>query len=252
MNIIPIPAFTDNYIWVLIDKNNAVFDCIDPGTAEPVLDFARQHQIKLRALLLTHHHPDHIGGVKQLVESYPTCLVYGPTDPRIPEVTHPVHKDQQVQIGSNSFQILFNPGHTSTHISYYEANKNWLFCGDTLFSGGCGRVFDGTIEQLHQSLLMFKKLPTKTQVFCAHEYTQQNLKFAHVVEPGNKTITQYSDKLTKENGCSLPSTIQQELEINPFLRTENHEVQSYVLEHGAQSTTSLEVFRILREQKNKF
>ena len=251
--IVPIPAFFDNYIWALIDESAAIFDCVDPGDAQPVLQFAQEKHLKLRSILVTHHHNDHIGGVKRLKEHYPSCIIYAPADPRIDSVTNPVQKGQLITLGSYSFQILANPGHTSTHISYFEPNKQWLFCGDTLFSAGCGRVFDGTLEQLHQSILLSKTLPKATEIFCAHEYTEQNLRFAQTVEPDNTEITSYLEHLKKNvSTCSLPSRLQKELMINPFLRTEIDDVQRYAVHHGARSIESLEVFRILREQKNQF
>jgi hydroxyacylglutathione hydrolase len=253
MNILPIPAFSDNYIWAIIDKDAGFFDCIDPGEADPVLNFATSHQLKLRTILLTHHHHDHIDGGGQLIKKFPTSVVYGPKDDRIPYITHYIHQNQTIKVGQHSFHVLFNPGHTSTHISYYEPEQGWLFCGDTLFSAGCGRVFDGTMEELHQSMLLFKKLPPSTKVFCAHEYTQQNLRFSQSVEPQNQTIKDYVLKLQQEYpSCSLPSTLEIELKVNPFLRTEINEVKQYALAHGALSSESLEVFRILRHEKNNF
>ncbi|MCL9684660.1 hydroxyacylglutathione hydrolase [Legionella maioricensis] len=253
MTVYPIPAFLDNYIWAIIDKKEGTFDCVDPGEAEPVLAFAKTHNLKLRTILLTHHHNDHIGGVGQLIKKYPTCFVYGPRDNRIPYVTHQVHANQTIQVGNYSFLVLSNPGHTSSHISYYEPEQGWLFCGDTLFSAGCGRVFDGTMEELHQSMLLFKNLPPTTQIFCAHEYTQQNLRFAQTVEPHNSAIKTHLNNLHQQStSCSLPSTLDLELSINPFLRTGNKDVINYALQHGALSSESLEVFRTLRNQKNAF
>lgn len=253
MSIIAIPAFTDNYIWAILNTEAGVFDCVDPGDAQPVLRFADTQQLKLRSILLTHHHHDHIGGVCDLLKAYPDCIVYGPADPRIQGINHPVQNHQTIQVGHYFFQILFNPGHTSSHISYYEAQQGWLFCGDTLFSAGCGRVFDGTLEQLHQSMQLFKSLPATTKVFCAHEYTAQNLRFAQSVEPNNQFIQNYINKIEQQfPSCTLPSTLDNELQMNPFLRTEMQEVQAYALQHGALSKESLEIFRVLREQKNQF
>lgn len=253
MDVFPIPAFTDNYIWAITQQDSRMFDCVDPGEARPVLDFCQKNNLSLRTILLTHHHNDHIGGVKELLDTFPQCIVYGPHDARIPYVTHRVKEDQLIQVGTQAYTILFNPGHTASHISYYEANEGWLFCGDTLFSAGCGRVFDGTMEQLHDSMLLFKSLPANTKVFCAHEYTAQNLKFAHAVEPHNQAIDQYLNTIkSNASPCSLPSTLTIELSINPFLRTDIATVQQYALEHGAKSTNSCDVFTVLRNQKNGF
>lgn len=253
MTIIPISAFSDNYIWAIIDKEKGLFDCVDPGEAPPVLQFAKEQHLQLRSILLTHHHHDHIGGVGPLIHHAPNCTVYGPHDSRIPYINHHVSEHQTVHVGHYSFHILSNPGHTSSHISYYEAQQGWLFCGDTLFSAGCGRVFDGTMEQLHRSMELFKSLPPETEVYCAHEYTRQNLRFAETVEPHNQFIKMYIQKLhAQTNPCTLPSTIEMELSINPFLRTQSTEVQTYARHHGASSTNSLDIFSALREAKNNF
>lgn len=253
MTVFPIPAFSDNYIWAIVDKQKKIFDCVDPGDAEPVLSFAKNQQLKLRTILITHHHNDHIGGVGELMNNFPNSIVYGPNDDRIPYIKNHVQEDDMIHVGDYSFQILFNPGHTSTHISYFEPHKHWLFCGDTLFSAGCGRVFDGTMEELHQSMLLFKKLPPETKIFCAHEYTLQNLRFAQTVEPQNSAITHLAQNLNKNSlECSLPSTLDRELCINPFLRTQTKEVVDYAIKHGALSSASIDVFTTLRNQKNAF
>lgn len=253
MHVIPISAFTDNYIWAIVDRQTNCFDCVDPGEAGPVLQFANTQHLQLRSILLTHHHHDHIGGVGQLVQAYPACQVYGPNDSRIPHITQQVTANQTINPGAHTFHILFNPGHTSSHISYYEAQAGWLFCGDTLFSAGCGRVFDGTLSELYQSMQLFKSLPPATKIFCAHEYTMQNLHFALSVEPHNQAIHNQLHQLkTQASTCSLPSTLALELLINPFLRTEQATVQAFAQHHGAVSNEPLEIFRILREAKNNF
>jgi hydroxyacylglutathione hydrolase len=250
MRIHPLPAFIDNYIWLLIQDSCSVFDCVDPGQAEPVLDFAHANSLQLRSILLTHHHADHIGGVQDLLNAFPKCLVYAPDDVRIPNAHHRLHLGDTLLITPFMFQILSTPGHTATHISYFEPNEQWLFCGDTLFSAGCGRVFDGTIEALHDSIALFKSLPKTTKVFCAHEYTLNNLRFAATVEPNNQAIQDYMQHLIKP--CSLPSTIEKECLVNPFFRTHQAQVVAYALHHGATSTGSLEVFGVLRDMKNAF
>ncbi|CEG56668.1 hydroxyacylglutathione hydrolase [Legionella fallonii] len=253
MTVYPIPAFLDNYIWAIVDDKKGVFDCVDPGEAEPVFEFAKAHHLKLRSILLTHHHSDHIGGVGHLIKAYPNCIVYGPFDDRIPYITNHVRENDIIQVGESSYTVLFNPGHTSTHISYYEPKQKSLFCGDTLFSAGCGRVFDGTMDELHQSMLLFKKLPEDTKIFCAHEYTQQNLRFAQTIEPQNSDISNHLQQLKKvPSSCSLPSTLALELSINPFLRTDISDVINYALQHGASSSSSKDVFATLRTQKNNF
>ncbi len=253
MRVTAIPAFTDNYIWAIHQEGNPYFTCVDPGEADPVIQFAQENNLQLKTILITHHHPDHIGGVGQLRQHYPACAVYGPRDPRIDHLTQVVEEGQKIDVDHCRFLILFNPGHTATHISYHEPQQGWLFCGDTLFSAGCGRVFDGTMEQLHRSMLLFKSLPPPTQVYCAHEYTAANLAFAHHVEPHNKEILHWQCHLNQLAGsCSLPSTIERELLINPFLRTDMPAVQQFAAEHGAQTKDSLAVFTVLRRQKNEF
>ncbi|STX63002.1 hydroxyacylglutathione hydrolase [Legionella moravica] len=253
IDVIPIPAFSDNYIWALTGDKSGVFDCVDPGEAEPVLDFAKTNQLKLRTIFLTHHHNDHIGGVNELHRAFPDSIVYGPNDSRISYLTHTVHEHQTIPLETATIHVLYNPGHTSTHVSYYEPQQGWLFCGDTLFSAGCGRVFDGTMEQLHHSLNLFKKLPESTKIYCGHEYTQQNLRFALTVEPQNQDIADYLNQLVhQKKTCSLPSNLGLELSVNPFLRTDKKAVIEYALKHGANSSDSLEVFGVLRQQKNSF
>lgn len=253
MTITPVSAFTDNYIWIIIDKENQCFYCVDPGESQPVLAFAASENLLLRAILLTHHHHDHVGGVAELMQKYPDCAVFGPKDNRIPYINHPVVEKDIVVLGRYSFHILFNPGHTSSHISFYEAKYGLLFCGDTLFSGGCGRVFDGTLMQLFESLNMFQKLPPETKIYCAHEYTHKNLQFAQTVEPDNQTLNHYLSQLEQQNEkCSLPSTIKLECQINPFFRLTEPGVQEFAIKHGAKSKSPIEVFRILRQEKDSF
>jgi hydroxyacylglutathione hydrolase len=252
MTIFALKAFKDNYIWVIVNERKHTLACVDPGDAVPVLSYAKNNKLTLNNILLTHHHDDHAGGVTELLRHFPKTHVYGPADPRIPFVNRLVRDEDIVHINNLAFRVLSTPGHTSSHICYQEPSKGWLFCGDTLFSGGCGRVFDGTIEQLHHSIMLLKNLPKDTKVYCGHEYTLQNLRFAASVEPENHTIQSYIAHLQEKEGCSLPSTIALEKKINPFMRTHLPAVQEFACEQGLQSHNSLAIFELLREKKNMF
>lgn len=253
MNVLPIPAFNDNYIWMIINEDKGQAFCVDPGQAKPVLDFLQRENLQLNAILLTHHHFDHIDGTSELLAAYPGIDVYGPKDSRIPQVNHLLQDKDVFTLDSCHFQVISTPGHTATHISLYEPHYKWLFCGDTLFSAGCGRVFDGTIEELHDSLQKLKNLPDDTQVFCAHEYTLQNLRFAATVEPDNLAIRNHAQRLLhKASLCSLPSSIAVEKQINPFFRTDSSSTQHYANQRGIQETDSLSVFKQIRSDKDSF
>ena len=250
MDVIGLCAFEDNYIWIMTNRTNQTFCCVDPGSAAPVLLYEKKTGFKLTDILITHHHHDHTGGVIDLLYHNPSLRVYGPDDSRISGITKVVTEGDKLSIGEFKFHIINTPGHTSSHICYLEPNKEWLFCGDTLFSAGCGRVFDGTIEDLHQSLLTLKSLPNTTKIYCGHEYTHKNLRFAAHVEPENETIKIYLLELNSP--CSLPSNIALEKEINPFLRTDKSAVIKFAQNNGASSKNSLEIFKLLREKKNTF
>lgn len=252
MNIIPIPAFKDNYIWLIVDENNNLAYCVDPGDAKPVIEFVSAKGLSLKAVLLTHHHWDHTGGVADLLSHYKALAVYGPDDSRIPTVNHLLTANTKQTIFSQQFLILPTPGHTSTHISLYEPKHKWLFCGDTLFSGGCGRVFDGTYEQLYDSLNLLKHLPPTTEIFCAHEYTRQNLRFAAMLEPKNQAIKRHAAQLANSLSCSLPSTIALEKEINPFLRTDCETLKDYARCKGLTSADPFDIFKQIRLEKDSF
>ena len=253
MKVIPVSALSDNYIWLIEGMNKQQVICVDPGDASPVLEVLKEKNLTLEAILLTHHHFDHIGGTAGLLKAYPHLSVYGPKDMRIPYVTHTLQGGDILALDSYQFTILSTPGHTSTHICFYEPQQKWLFCGDTLFSAGCGRVFDGSIEALHDSLQMLKTLPDDTQAYCAHEYTQQNLRFAATVEPNNPAIYHHLQKLLNQvPPCSLPSTITLEKQINPFFRTQVAAVKEYAKLKGCQEQDSLSVFREIRAEKDKF
>jgi len=253
MKIICLPAFRDNYIWLLQHDHFAVV--IDPGVAAPVSSYLTQHGLTLQAILLTHHHSDHIGGVADLIKNSP-IPVYGPANEAIAETTIPLKENDQVvlpDIGM-SFQVLDVPGHTLGHIAYYGANT--LFCGDTLFACGCGRLFEGSPEQMWTSLSKLALLPRSTQVYCAHEYTQSNIAFALAVDPENKALKIREKNvlgLRIRNEPTIPSTLEEELATNPFLRCTNAAIVAAAELHaGKNLETESAVFTALREWKNKF
>lgn len=254
MSIVALPVFKDNYIWLIVHESRRELTCIDPGEAKSLLKYAKQNHLTIRHVLLTHHHDDHCAGVDELKQSFPQLIVYGPADERIASlVTHPVYDENMIHLDTLAFRILHTPGHTCSHVCYQEPTQGWLFSGDTLFSGGCGRVFDGTIEQLYQSIIMLKKLPSDTQVFCGHEYTRKNLEFASFIEPHDAMIRSYLTQLEKSpNQCSLPSTIGLEKQINLFMRTDELSIKEFMNSQGTPSDDPFIIFKALRALKDSF
>ena len=251
LTISSISAFQDNYIWVIEDyhQNCAI---VDPGDADVVFTYLKENNLKLQAILLTHHHHDHTGGVNALIEAFPKLEIYGPDNDRFPWVTHPMNHESQFHLFETKFTAFETPGHTLDHIVYF--NGKHLFCGDTLFSGGCGRLFEGSAKQMLESLTLLSKLPDKTGVYCAHEYTLANLKFAIAVEPDNQTLLNYYDEISnkiKAGLSSLPSTIGIEKTINPFLRVTEHTIKS-ALKSRIEQTSDLHTFAALRNWKDTF
>jgi len=256
MKLIPLPAFQDNYLWVLHDGHRALV--VDPGDAQPVLRFLQRDGLQLEAILVTHHHPDHIGGVDALREAT-GAKVFGPARERIPEPLARLVEGDTVTALGLTFEVIDVPGHTAGHIAYYCAEVDGaplLFCGDTLFSAGCGRLFEGTPAQMLASLDKLASLPGPTRVCCTHEYTLSNLKFARAVEPGNLELINYSqrcEELRAQNLPTLPSTIDQEKRINPFLRTRLAAVTQAA--RGFDAATPEDdaaVFAAIRQWKNVF
>jgi len=253
INVTPIPAFNDNYIWLISKENNKNVVIVDPGDAEPVLATLKEHQYQPIAIIITHHHADHIGGIKALTDQY-QVPVYGPANEHITAINHPLTEGDIVSIpelGIN-LQVLDVPGHTRGHIAFYA--DNMLFCGDTLFTGGCGRLFEGTAEQMHHSLSKITALPNETQVYCAHEYTLDNLNFAKVVEPDNTMLlqrildTQVARKLNK---FTVPATLELEKATNPFLRCHVPNVIKAAEQFASKPLNSgAETFAVVRHWKD--
>ena len=255
MKLIPIPAFTDNYIWMLHDGHHALV--VDPGDAQPVLDALQHAQLQLQAILVTHHHADHTAGVAALRQAT-GAAVYGPLQETMPEPLTRLGPDAQLQALGLAFRVIDVPGHTAGHIAYYGADVNGaplLFCGDTLFSAGCGRLFEGSPAQMLASLDTLAALPDATQVCCAHEYTLSNLKFARVVEPGNAALADYAaaaQRLRAAQQPTLPSNMLLERQINPFLRSREPEVIRAAQGFDASARDGVAIFAALREWKNQF
>ncbi|HDT2136460.1 hydroxyacylglutathione hydrolase [Enterobacter roggenkampii] len=228
MNLISISAFEDNYIWVLVDDERRCV-IVDPGESAPILRAIEENGWQPEAILLTHHHNDHTGGVPELHTHFPHVVVYGPSEAQDKGVTQVVEEGEKILIREWEFSVFATPGHTLGHLCFYS--KPYLFCGDTLFSGGCGRLFEGTPAQMYQSLQKINALPDDTVICCAHEYTLGNMKFSVSLLPEDRAIQDYYHKvkeLRAKNQNTLPVILKNERQINLFLRTDDIDLISKI------------------------
>jgi len=253
LSVEPIKAFTDNYIWLVSTNEGSIV--IDPGESENIQKLIDNKIIDLKGILITHHHYDHTNGLSDLVKKN-KLEVFGPVND-IDGIDHRLSDKDKISIIGIDFDIISIPGHTLDHIGFYSANAGnpILFCGDTLFAGGCGRIFEGTYEQMFNSLKKITKLPTNTNIYCGHEYTLSNLKFALEADDANKELIEEFKQVENKinlNTPSLPTRLDKELEVNPFLRCDNINIQNKIIEKFNVSNNELEIFTALRKWKDNF
>lgn len=253
IKVTAIHAFADNYIWLIGRDGNSSVAIVDPGTAEPVLAALEQHGLRPCAILTTHHHFDHTAGISELLEHF-DIPVYGPANEPIPFRTHPLKEGDRVELGELglTFDVWDTPGHTSGHIAYL--GHGCLFCGDTLFTAGCGRLFEGTPEEMQHSLARIRELPDETRVYCAHEYTLDNIGFALMAEPENQELRQRREEAIKtimKGKPTVPSELGLEKRTNPFLRWDSQNLVKAAEEIADKKlNTPVEVFGMVRAWKD--
>jgi hydroxyacylglutathione hydrolase len=256
MKIHCLPAFDDNYLWLFHADNSRLAYAVDPGDARVIETALQEFDLELAGILLTHHHYDHIGGVAELIKNR-SIPVYAGDLSAVPQVTELIADTTELRLDDNlSCQIMFVPGHTLDHVVYYFSDKQVLFCGDTLFASGCGRVFEGTKKQMYESLQKLSKLPATTQVYCAHEYTLANLNFSLAVEPSNQDLKERHDKaksMRQSNIPTVPFSLADELLTNPFIRVNASEVIACAQTRlNKSSLLDSEVFAAIRSWKDDF
>lgn len=254
LSVTPIPAFSDNYIWLLRQDTSTDVVVVDPGDAKPVIRHLEREGLNLAAILITHHHQDHTGGLPELAKRYSPRII-GPDNPRIKELDQRLGDGDDCRVLGRRFEVMAVPGHTLDHIAFFAAGTpSLLFCGDTLFCGGCGRLFEGTPEQMYASLSRLATLPEDTLVFAAHEYTLANLRFAQAADPRNAIrdrLLHECQRARELDRPTLPSTIGRERQINPFLRADSPDVQQTAAAQGA-TDSPLATFTTLRAWKDSF
>ena len=254
MEVVVVPCLYDNYSYLIVNGNEAAV--VDPSEAWPVMQAAANRGLELTAALCTHHHNDHIGGIADLLDEYPNLEVYGfyQDKKRIPLITKPVEDNDRFSVCGIDVDVIHTPGHTSTHV-VYDIEDN-LFVGDTMFGAGCGRLFEGTAEQMVYSLDRILTCGTSSSIFFGHEYTELNLRFAAQVDPSNPAVEERRRRvgeLRTSDQPSTPSSLEEELATNPFLRIEDQSIIDLLQkEHNLRSTDRVEVFAALREQRNHF
>ncbi len=243
MNIFDIPAFTDNYIWAL--QVDSSITLVDPGDAAPVIKIIKEKKLKIEDILITHHHFDHTGGLVEL-KKYISGKVYGPKNENINGIDIPVTENDLIETLGIEFLTIETPGHTLDHVSFYGKEAGTLFCGDTLFSAGCGRLFEGTYEQLYNSIQKLNKLPDDTKIYCGHEYTLSNLEFVRSQINNDYIEEKYKEisNMRSKNQISLPSILGIERKINPFLLE--------IVPDDIKSLSALDCFKELRIRKDNF
>lgn len=256
LKIDALPAFNDNYIWLLQDPDTRHCAVVDPGDAQPVLDWLESHPgWQLSDILITHHHFDHVGGIERL-KAHSGARVLGPAAEQIPQRDLALAEGMRIDVLGYAFDVLEVPGHTLGHIAYFQPEQHWLFCGDTLFAAGCGRLFEGTPEQMHASLQQLAALPDDSLIYCTHEYTLSNLRFAAAVEPDNVDVQARLlevETWRRDGRSSLPSNLKLERATNPFLRTAIEAVQKKIDEReGSAQRLPSQVFGALRAWKDQF